>query len=370
MKSLTLGLLAAALSFLPATAAFADGNTQTYAVQRGDTLWDIAERQLGSPWCWPLIAAIPENDLDYQGTLFADDTIALPTAEACDGIVRPLRVEGSKVHETVLAYLPTQPWHARNLVIGDYLERAYRDDEPMVGYSKYDDMDANDPSLHRERDGDAWYVVSNGARGAAWDYVDHVLRNDATGSVFYRARDVRGEWYVVKNEVAVELSFEPKALYLVPALDDVFAFTPAYSGADASDETRLWSRVEEWTIPVKAVPVAVAPSGRVLFRAEQTVPVRTVDENGTAIDVCSSSVCSFEYTYWLGGVQVARATSQMVPLFSESATPVTKPFFYEGAEKAFKYYGVFGRPSFDDAGNLSFIVVADTKVTRQVYDVK
>ena len=95
-----------------------------------------------------------------------------------------------------------------------------------------------------------------------------------------------------------------------------------------------------------------------------------MNADGTIIDVCSSSVCSFEYTYWLNGKQVASATSQMVPMFSDSDVPVKKPFFYESAEKAFKYYGVFGRPSFDDAGNLVFYVVTDTKVTKRVYEVK
>lgn len=368
MKSLTLGMFATALLLTPATAVFADGNDQSYTVQNGDSLWEIAESQLGSPWCWPLIASIPENDLDYQGLLYAGDTITLPSVGACSAIVNPLSVETTKVGETVLAYLPTQPWHSKNLVIGDYIERTYRDVEPMQGYSKYDDMDVNDPSLYRERDGNIWYVVLNGERGQAWDYVDHVLKNDATGSVFYRARDIRGEWYIVKNEVATKLSFEPKEVYLNPALDDVFAFAPSYS--TASTETHLWSPIEEWTIPAKAVPVAIDPTGHVLFRAEQTVDVRTMDDNGNVIDVCSSSVCSFEYTYWLNGKQVASATSQMVPMFSESDALVKKPFFYEGTEKAFKYYGVFGRPSFDAAGNLVFYVVTDTKVTKQVYDVK
>lgn len=370
MKSLTLGLLAAALLLTPATAVFADGNSQSYTVQTGDSLWKIAEKQLGSPWCWPLIASIPENDLDYQGLLYADDTITLPTVDACSAIVNPLSAEVPKISETVLAYLPMQPWHSQNLVIGDYIERAYRNVEPLQSYSKYDDIDVNDPSLYRERDGNTWYVVLNGERGQAWDYVDHVLKNDATGSVFYRARDIRGEWHIVKNEVATKLSFEPKAVYLNPAFDDVFAFTPPYTTTSEYNETHLWSPIEEWTIPVKAVPVAVDPTGHVLFRAEKTVDVHTMNADGTVIDVCSSSVCSFEYTYWFNGKQVASATSQMVPMFSESDALVKKPFFYEGTEKSFKYYGVFGRPSFDADGNLVFYVVMDSKVTKQVFDVR
>jgi len=370
MKSLMLGLLTTTLLLTPAMAVFADGNSQNYTVQKGDSLWEIAESQLGSPWCWTLIASIPENDLDYQGLLYAGDTITLPSVEDCNAIIHSLSVDAPQVSETVLVYLPNQPWHEKNLVIGDYIERTYRDVAHMQSYSKYDDMDVNDPSLYRERDGNIWYVVHDSERGQAWDYVDHVLKNDATGSVFYRARDIRGEWYIVKNEVVTKLSFEPKELYLNPSLDDVFAFTPPYSSTTEQNETHLWSPIEEWTIPVKAVPVAVDPIGHVLFRAEKTVAVHTLNADGTIIDVCSSSVCSFEYTYWLNGKQVASATSQMVPMFSDSDVPVKKPFFYESAEKAFKYYGVFGRPSFDDAGNLVFYVVTDTKVTKRVYEVK
>ncbi|MFA6522126.1 MAG: LysM domain-containing protein [Patescibacteria group bacterium] len=370
MKSLMLGLFASVLLFTPAMAVFANENSQNYTVQKGDSLWKIAESQIGSPWCWPLIASIPENNLDYQGLLYAGDTITLPTVEACSSIMNPLSVEAPKVSETVLAYVPTQPWHSQKLVIEDYIERTYRNATPFQSYAKYDGVNKTGAALYRERDGNTWYVVLNGERGQAWDYVDQVLKNDATGSVFYRARDIRGEWYIVKNEVATKLSFEPKEVYLNTTLDEVFAFTPPYTTVSEYNETHLWSPIEEWTIPVKAVPVAADPYGHVLFRSEKTVDVHTMKADGTAMDVCSSSVCSFEYTYWLNGKQVASATSQMLPMFSASDAPVKKPFFYEGAEKAFKYYGVFGRPSFDAAGNLIFYIVSDTKVTKKVFDVK
>lgn len=372
MKRLAIGFAAISLSLVSATAALADENAQSYAVRPGDTLWDIAESELGSPWCWTLIASIPENDLDYRGFLFAGDTIALPSVGDCDAIVRPLNVEAPLVDKSVLEILPSNLEYLKGYTLNNHIEREYVDASPLKSYSEYDNGKSKHPSLYRERDGDTWYVVLNGTRGQAWDYVDHVLRNGATGSVFYRARDIRGEWHVVKNGVATKLSFEPKELYLNPAIDDVFAFSPAVTSYQENPETHLYSPIEEWTIPVKAVPVAIDPDGRILFREQSKVLVQTVASDGTEKNVCNDSICSFDDTYWMNGRRIATASRRMVPLFSEKDSATKLPFWFdgEGMEQTYKYYGAFGRPSFNAAGNLVFTVVRDSLLTRETFDVK
>jgi hypothetical protein len=363
-KSLILAFVSALLLMSPLTAVFAGGNSESYTVEYGDTLWGIADEHLGNPWCWSLIASIPENNLDYQGLLFVGDVITMPSIENCNAITNPLQTNYS-VSESTVTYLPTQPWHEQNFLLHDYLERNYRDAVRLRSYFNYDNMFHNySGDLYRERDGDTWYVVEDGVRGQAWDYVDHLIMNDETDSVFYRARDVRGEWYVVKNKVATKLSFEPKRIHLNPVADDVIAFTPD------DTQTQMYSPTEAWTIPVSALPVAISPDGHILFRETKYVRVETLIDGGSKKDFCSSSVCSHDYSYWLDGEQVASSTNRMVPLFSESDAVVKLPFFYEGTQKAFKYFGVFARPWFDDNGDLVFMTVKDNLVTKQVIDIR
>jgi len=363
MKIQVLGLFAALALCASLTGTTAAESAESYHVQLGDTLWDISEQELGSPWCWPLIASIPENNLDFQGYLYAGDTITLPTHEECEAIIHPVKASVPQVDESVLAYLPDQPWHDQYHLIDYYIKNNFTDVEPLHSYSKYDDMKIRDQSLYRERAGDTWYVVSQGERGQAWDYVDHVLRNEATGSVFYRARDLRGEWYIVKNEQATKLSFEPQGVYLDTLGDEVFVYR-----AD-TEKTYIYSTLGEWTIPVKAQPVAIDAQSRVLFRSYTTIDVRTKNADGSLLEVCSSSICDLDRTYWLNGVQVAATSARMVPLFSEYSVEAKPAFYYEGDEQAFNYYGDFATPTFDDHGNLVLYIMNGPILSTQTFDV-
>lgn len=369
MKSLVLALAIASISLANATVAHAEGTIDQYEIQSGDTLWDIADAKLGSPWCWTLIASIPRNDIDYRGLILVGDTIELPSVEDCGAIASPLKVEAPLVDKSVLEIFPSNLEYLKGYTLNNHIERKYVHAAPLKSHSEYDHKKSKHSSLYRERDGDTWYVVLNGVRGQTWDYVDHVLKNDATGSIFYRARDIRGEWHVVKNEVATKLSFEPKELYLNQAIDDVFAFSPAFTSYQENPETHLYSSIEEWTIPVKAVPVAIDPDGRVLFREESKVLVQTVASDGTAMNICRSSTCSFDDTYWMNGKRIATASRRMVPLFSEKDPAAKLPFWFdgEGTEQTYKFYGAFGRPWFDAAGNLVFYVVRDSLLTKETY---
>jgi LysM repeat protein len=51
-----------------------------YVVQRGDTLWDIAEREYGDPQLWPVVFEAPDNDIADPDLLHPGQTLVLPPA--------------------------------------------------------------------------------------------------------------------------------------------------------------------------------------------------------------------------------------------------------------------------------------------------
>lgn len=51
-----------------------------YTVRQGDTLWDIADALLGSGWRWYKIAA--QNDLSFPYTIYPGDRLKIPKREA------------------------------------------------------------------------------------------------------------------------------------------------------------------------------------------------------------------------------------------------------------------------------------------------
>jgi hypothetical protein len=53
LKSLALGLALLATTAYADQVVLKDGHPDRYVVVKGDTLWDISERFLNSPWLWP-----------------------------------------------------------------------------------------------------------------------------------------------------------------------------------------------------------------------------------------------------------------------------------------------------------------------------
>ncbi|MEF8851398.1 MAG: LysM peptidoglycan-binding domain-containing protein [Haloarculaceae archaeon] len=71
----------------PAATGGGGARDREYEVQRGDTLWDIAEREYGDPQLWAAIYESPENDIADPDLIHPGQTLVLPTqseAEAFD----------------------------------------------------------------------------------------------------------------------------------------------------------------------------------------------------------------------------------------------------------------------------------------------
>jgi len=79
MKKLTISLLSALLSFSAFwgnAAELREGHPEFHVVQPGDTLWDISQSFLTSPWLWPEIWHVNEQ-VDNPHLIFPGDVLSL-----------------------------------------------------------------------------------------------------------------------------------------------------------------------------------------------------------------------------------------------------------------------------------------------------
>ena len=79
MKKLTIGLVSALLSFsafCSSAAELREGHPEFHVVQPGDTLWDISQSFLKSPWLWPEIWHV-NDQVDNPHLIFPGDVLSL-----------------------------------------------------------------------------------------------------------------------------------------------------------------------------------------------------------------------------------------------------------------------------------------------------
>lgn len=135
------GLAAGTLAvgvFAKSPIALVDGAPSTYTVQRGDTLWSIASKFLKSPWQWPEVWRMNNEQVKNPHRIYPGDVIRLdrsgPTLavdSSASGIIRlspgvrstPLSSEIPAIPANAIAPFLTQPLVVE---VGDVYEQAPR----------------------------------------------------------------------------------------------------------------------------------------------------------------------------------------------------------------------------------------------------
>jgi len=97
MKKLTVGILSAFLSFASWASNAAElkqDHPEFHVVQPGDTLWDISELFLKTPWLWPEIWHV-NNQVDNPHLIFPGDIIALVYIDGQPRITKGMYPDGT-----------------------------------------------------------------------------------------------------------------------------------------------------------------------------------------------------------------------------------------------------------------------------------
>lgn len=82
--------------------------TQSFTVQSGQSLWDIAENQLGNPYLWPVIYHLNQDLLSNPNQLFANSEIEIPTFSDPDNLSEFER------EQVALGYFSLYQWNREN----------------------------------------------------------------------------------------------------------------------------------------------------------------------------------------------------------------------------------------------------------------
>ncbi len=135
-----LGLITGLLICLPllaASDAFRDNHPERYTVQRGDTLWDISQRFLRTPWYWPEIWHV-NPDIENPHLIYPGDVIRLVFVDGeprltVDRGTREVRLSPGVREEQLPPAIPTIPMDA----IRPFLSRSHVVDDAFFNEAPY-----------------------------------------------------------------------------------------------------------------------------------------------------------------------------------------------------------------------------------------
>jgi nucleoid DNA-binding protein len=82
--------------------------TEPFTVESGQSLWDIAENQLGNPYFWPVIYYLNQDDLSNPNQLLTNSDIEIPTFSDPDNLSEFER------EQVALGYFSLYQWNREN----------------------------------------------------------------------------------------------------------------------------------------------------------------------------------------------------------------------------------------------------------------
>ena len=82
--------------------------TQSFNVESGQSLWDIAENELGNPYLWPVIYHLNQDALSNPNQLLANANIEIPTFSDPDNLSEFER------EQVALGYFSLYQWNREN----------------------------------------------------------------------------------------------------------------------------------------------------------------------------------------------------------------------------------------------------------------
>lgn len=82
--------------------------TESFTVESGQSLWDIAENQLGNPYLWPVIYYLNQDDLSNPNQLLTNSNIEIPTFSDPDNLSEFER------EQVALGYFSLYQWNREN----------------------------------------------------------------------------------------------------------------------------------------------------------------------------------------------------------------------------------------------------------------
>lgn len=82
--------------------------TQSFTIESGQSLWDIAESQLGNPYLWPVIYHLNQDALSNPNQLLANSNIEIPTFSDPDNLSEFER------EQVALGYFSLYQWNRQN----------------------------------------------------------------------------------------------------------------------------------------------------------------------------------------------------------------------------------------------------------------
>ncbi|MDX1641312.1 MAG: HU family DNA-binding protein [Balneolaceae bacterium] len=82
--------------------------TESFNVQSGQSLWDIAEAELGNPYLWPVIYHLNQDVLDNPNQLLANTDIEIPTFSDPDNLSEFER------EQVAMGYFSLYQWNREN----------------------------------------------------------------------------------------------------------------------------------------------------------------------------------------------------------------------------------------------------------------